>query len=108
VDEELDRQTADEVLEAAWPKERRRARRRMLSAMVERVALFLLALGGLSFVVWLLFGLVVPWTFFAFMAVLTLVGGRPDPDERALLRRGADPAGGSGEGPAAGPASGRA
>jgi hypothetical protein len=96
MDEELGGQNADEVLEAAWPAERRRARRRMLLATLGRTALFLLALVMLSLAVWLLFGLVVPWTFFAFMTVLTLVAGRPEPDERALLRRD--------RGPVAGPA----
>jgi fatty acid desaturase len=96
MDDELGIQTADEVLEAAWPKERRRARRQMALAHFGRTAVFLAMLGGLSFAVYLLFGMVIPWTFFVFMGALALVGARPEADERALLHRtrpasGSDP-----------------
>jgi len=87
MDEELGVQTADEVLEAAWPKERRRLRRQMALAHFGRTAVFLAMLGGLSLAVYLLFGMVIPWTFFAFMGALALLGGRPEADERALLHR---------------------
>jgi hypothetical protein len=92
MDDELDLQTADEVLESAWPRERRRARRRLVLAALGRAAIFMAALGALSLVVDLLFGMVVPWTFFVFMGALTLVAARPEPDERALLRRGGEAA----------------
>ena len=93
-------QTVDEVLEAAWPREQRRARRRMTLAMFGRTALFIGALGLLSLAVWLLFGLVVPWTFFVFMTVLALVGARPDSQERGVLRRDEHPAPGRAPGSA--------
>ncbi len=81
-------QTVDEVLEAAWPRERRRLRRRLAIATIGRTAVFLGALAALSLAIRLLFGLIVPWAFFAVLAALALVCARPDPEERALLRRG--------------------
>jgi hypothetical protein len=94
MDEELDLQTADEVFEAAWPRERHRVRRRMALASLGRIAVFVSALGAMSLAVYLLFGMVIPWTFFAFMTAIALIGARPEPDERALLRRESGPASG--------------
>jgi hypothetical protein len=95
MDDELDLQSADAVLEGAWPKERRRARRRMELASLGRAAVFMSALGALSLVVYVLSGEVIPWTFFAFMSALAVIAARSDPDdERAVLRREGDPASG--------------
>jgi hypothetical protein len=77
---------ADEVLEAAWPTERRRAVVRMATSVLGRVTVFLLALLAFSLAVKLFFGLVVPWTFFAFMAGLALVCATGD-EERVHLHR---------------------
>lgn len=76
----------DELLEAAWPTERRRAVVRMATSLLGRVTLFVLALLVFSLAVKLFFGLVVPWTFFAFMAGLALVCATAD-EERAHLHR---------------------
>jgi len=76
----------DEVLEAAWPNERRRAVVRMATSVLGRVAVFVLALLIFSLAVKLFCGLVVPWTFFAFTTVLALVCAAGEA-ERAHLRR---------------------
>ncbi len=68
--EEHLRQAVDEVLEPAWPKERRRAARRRLGATLLRVGVFLSAIWGLALVVFLITGAMLPWTFFAFMSAL--------------------------------------
>jgi hypothetical protein len=80
-------QAVDEVLEAAWPTERRRAVVRTATSVLGRVAVFVLALLVFSLAVNLFFGLVVPWTFFAFMAGLALVCSRRGEEERAHLHR---------------------
>ena len=87
MEERLEVQSADEVLESAWPRERRRARRRLALAALVRTAVFVAALGILSIAVHLLFRMVIPWTFFVFMTAIALIAARPEPDERAVLRR---------------------
>ena len=77
--------TVDAVLEAAWPKERRRAGARMAASALGRIAVFVCALLVLAVAVHLVFGVVVPGTFFVFMTVLALVCARPEAAERAQL-----------------------
>lgn len=80
----------DEVLDPVWPRERRRALFHMAGLTLGRVGVFLLALSALSLVTGLAFGLVVPWTFYAFVGGLALVCARPEPGQRSALRRGRD------------------
>jgi hypothetical protein len=70
--EEQLRQAVDDVLEAAWPEERRRASRQLVASTLWR------AVGGVL-VFWAMgaaltgFGFSLPWTFYAFIGGLTLV-----------------------------------
>lgn len=77
----------DDVLDAAWPKERRRALVRLATPILGRTAVFLLALLVFGFAVHVVFGLVVPYIFFVFMTGLALVCARPGEEERAHLLR---------------------
>jgi len=81
------RDAVDEVLDAAWPRERRRALARMAASTLGRVAVFVAALLLLGLAVFLAFHLVVPWVFYAFMTGLVLVCARPEAAERAHLDR---------------------
>jgi len=83
-------QAVDDVLEAAWPKERNRARVHLATSTLGRVAAFVSALLILGFAVRLVFGLVVPWTFFVFMTGLGLLCARPGEEERTHLLREAN------------------
>lgn len=60
---------------------------RMAVSACWRIAVFISSLLVLGVAVRLVFGLVVPWTFFVFMAGLAVVGARPEEGERAHLRR---------------------
>jgi hypothetical protein len=84
------RQAVDEVLDAAWPKERLRALVRLAASTTGRVAVFLLALVGLGVGLRVLFGVVVPWTFYIFVGVLAIVCARPGAAETRHLRRRSD------------------
>jgi len=61
----------DEVLEPAFPRERRRVAWRLTGRALVRVAGFLLCVWVLGLLARLLFGLVLPWTFFALLALIT-------------------------------------
>lgn len=78
---------ADEVLTAAWPRERRRAVLRREASSACRVAVFLAELLALAVGLHLAIGLAVPWSLFGLMAVLAVVFTRPDERQRAHLRR---------------------
>jgi hypothetical protein len=86
-EEELGR-TVDEVLEAAWARERRRATRRAAWSDAGRLAAGLGALVGLGLVMRLLFGVVVPWTCFAFVGVLCVLAVVHAAGNQPHLRRG--------------------
>jgi hypothetical protein len=87
ISEEHLRRAVDDVLEPAWLRERRRAARRLFSSTLGRVVGGLLALWVLALVVYLLTGVMVPWTFFVFMTVLMTVTALSDRDSRAHFRR---------------------
>ncbi len=71
-DDELCRRV-DEVLDASWPHERRLAVRRLALAEFGRVALGMGALWLLSVVVFALFSVTVPWTFFVVVGAIATV-----------------------------------
>lgn len=70
--EEHLRQAVDDVLEAAWPDERRRASRQLVASTVWRAVCGVLAFWAMG-VALAAFGLTLPWTFYAFIGGLTLV-----------------------------------
>ena len=82
VSEEHLRQSVDDVLEPAWPGERRRAARSWFCSTLARAALGTLAFWGLALALHLLFGLALPWTFYAFVGGATTM---------AALREARDP-----------------
>ncbi|HXW34105.1 MAG TPA: hypothetical protein VEJ87_05955 [Acidimicrobiales bacterium] len=82
--------TVDDVLEAAWPSERRRARVHLAIAVVRRVGIFISALALLCLFTRLVFGMEVPWVFFAFMTLLALQCARPGDEELVVLGREPD------------------
>jgi hypothetical protein len=87
VSEEQIRRSVDEVLELAWPNEHRRTARRWYCATLARAAAGTLGFWGLALLIYLLVGIAFPWTFYAFIGVLTAVAalsGARDPDH---LRR---------------------
>jgi len=61
----------DEVLEPVWPQERRRAVVLSAGRTLARIAGFMLALLVPALIVHFAFGLVIPWSFFGFIALLT-------------------------------------
>jgi hypothetical protein len=61
----------DEVLEPAFPREQRRVAWRATGRALGRVAGLLLGVWILGLVARLLFGLVLPWTFFALLALIS-------------------------------------
>lgn len=73
-DEDL-RGAVDEVLEAAWPKERRRARRRSNLATLGRIAGGLLGFWGLSLMVHFVVGLSFPWVSYVCIGGMTIGAG---------------------------------
>jgi hypothetical protein len=77
----------DEVLEPAWPAARRHELARLLYISFGRVGLFFLPVLTISLVLRFVFGLTLPWTFFAFTALLVFVVGTPELRERQHLRR---------------------
>lgn len=84
------RRSADEILGAAWPKERRRAALRLEVSVLWRIALFVVMLLILGVAVHVMFGLTLPWTFYVFTTGLAFVCARPGADERTHLRGEAD------------------
>ncbi len=77
----------DDILEAVWPRERHRAMVRLGTSILGRTAVFVSALLVLSFAVYLVFGLVMPWTFFVFMTALTLVCAAGEEQRRSSRAR---------------------
>ena len=61
----------DEVLEPAFPRERRRFAWRVTSRALGGVAAFLFGVWILGLVARLLFGLVLPWTVFGLLALIS-------------------------------------
>ncbi len=78
----------DEALEPAWPHERRRALRRWNCSTMGRVAAGLLALWSLVFVLHVMVGLTMPWTFYGFMGTMMTVGAFRQEEGREHLRKG--------------------
>jgi hypothetical protein len=87
VSEEHLRRAVDEVLEPAWPRERRRAARRMSLSTLSRVVGGCLALWALGFVVHLLVGGNFPWLYFGLIALLAAIAASTNQGDRTHLRR---------------------
>ena len=77
----------DEVLEPAWQKERLRALTRLFVSNFGRATVFVFGLLGFGAVTYVLFGMVFPWTFYAFIGGLVLVCAKPRQLEMHHLRR---------------------
>jgi hypothetical protein len=88
VSEEQIRRSVDEVMESAWPSEHRRASRRWLYSTLARAALGTLGFWSLALLMYLLVGLVFPWTFYAFVFGLTTIAALSDARDPDHLRRG--------------------
>jgi fatty acid desaturase len=84
--EEHLRSAVDEVLEPAWPRERRRAARRLRLRTISRIAGGCVALWGLGFVVHLWVGGSFPWLFFGVIALLATVAASVQEDHAHLRR----------------------
>jgi hypothetical protein len=82
------RRAVDEVLEPAWPAEARRAARAWNLATLGRVVAGLVGVGLILTVVRLVEGRSFPWTFFAFIAVLTVAVAFHAARDPQHLRRG--------------------
>jgi hypothetical protein len=87
VSEELLRQAVDEILEPAWPRERRRASRRLGYHAVARIIGGFLALWGLGFASHLLVGGSFPWVFFGLIALLASIAAFATQCDRSHLYR---------------------
>jgi Mn2+/Fe2+ NRAMP family transporter len=87
VSEEHLRQSVDEALEPVWPAERRRAARWWLCSTLARAALGVLAFWGLALALDLLFGLALPWTFYACIGGLTILAALREARDPEHLRR---------------------
>jgi hypothetical protein len=77
------RGAVDEVLEAAWPDELRRARRRWNLGTLGRIAGGLFGFCGILLIAQLILGFRFPWAFCALIGGLTVsaaVGEARDPD----------------------------
>jgi hypothetical protein len=72
VSEEDLRRAVDDVLQPAWPTERRRARRRWVAATVGRAVLGTVALWTLATVVSLFVGRTLPVTFYVFIGGMAM------------------------------------
>lgn len=84
--EERLRRAVDEVLERAWPTERRRAARRLRFHTLARIVGGFLALWGLGFCVHLFVGVSFPWLPFGLIALLATIAAS-NPDDPVHLRR---------------------
>jgi hypothetical protein len=80
-------QAVDEILGPVWPREQRRAAHRLALGAFGRWAGGMTALFALSLVLRLAVGLMLPWGFFCFMAVLAGLAAIPDRDDRSHLHR---------------------
>ncbi|MGO8870071.1 MAG: hypothetical protein ACLQPH_01485 [Acidimicrobiales bacterium] len=87
ISEEHLRPIVDDVLEPAWPVERRRASRRWMWATLIRVAAGVLGFWGLALAVSLMVGVAFPWSFYAFIGGLTAVLGLHQARDPEHLRR---------------------
>ncbi len=65
----------DDVLDAAWPKERRRGRSRWNLATLGRIAGGLVGFYGMTLVLYLVADVSFPWAFYAFIGAMTISGG---------------------------------
>ena len=79
-------EAVDEILEPAWARERRRALRRWRLETGVRLIAGLLALWAMCFVLRLVVGLALPWTFFGFMTLLMAGAAFSQTDGREHLR----------------------
>jgi hypothetical protein len=87
VSEEHLRRAVDEVLEPAWPRERRRAAKRLGYRTLGRIAGGCLALWGLGFLVHLLVGGHFPWVFFGVITLLASIAASITQADTSYLRR---------------------
>jgi len=82
------RSAVDEVLEPAWPRERRRALRRLAGSVLGRLAGGVLAMWALALVVHLVIGPPFPWVAFGLVTLLaTAVVAFCDLEDHSHLRR---------------------
>lgn len=81
------RRAVDEVLDPAWPVERRRAIRRMVASTVGRWAGGMAAITVLDLLLYVVVGVTLPPAFFVVVGLLAAVGALPDVDDRAHLSR---------------------
>lgn len=84
VSEEHLRRSVDDALDPVWPTERRRAARRWYYSRLRRAALGLLGFYGLALAI---FGLAMPWTFYAFIGGLTTLAALHEARDPDHLRR---------------------
>ncbi|MGP0030370.1 MAG: hypothetical protein ACLPVF_07675 [Acidimicrobiales bacterium] len=87
VSEEHLRRAVDDVLEPVWPDERRRAARGWFYGTLARAALGILGFWGLAVVMYLVFGLALPWTFYAFIGGMTTMAALHEARDPEHLRR---------------------
>jgi hypothetical protein len=86
--EEFLRRAVDDVLEPAWPRERRRASRRLARSMVSRLAGGLVALWAMALVVRVVVGPPFPWLAFGMITLMaSTVVVLCDLEDRSHLRR---------------------
>jgi hypothetical protein len=86
ISEDYLRRAVDDVLEPAWPFERRRALRRMVCFTLVRVFRNTLLLMSFGFVAALVAGVAFPWAFGVF-AFLGAVSAIPGPSDHSHLYR---------------------
>jgi len=77
----------DDILEAAWPSERRRALRRVALGTAARLTLAAGALWLLGFGVHLVVGTAFPWVAYGVIALLASIAAMPDSGDHSHLRR---------------------
>lgn len=75
----------DEVLTRAWPRERRRASRRLWGSALGRWGGGMAAIALLAGI-FALTGAGIPWLLFPVMGLLSAIAVLPEPAERAHLR----------------------
>ncbi len=85
--EELLRRAVDQVLEPAWPLERRRAARRLGYHVLARIVGGFFVLWGLGITAHLLVGGPFPWMFFGLIALLASTAAALTQCDRSHLRR---------------------
>jgi hypothetical protein len=81
--EEQVARAVDEVLDPAWPNERRRALRRWSYSTIGRVAVGLVALWVFGVIV----GMTLPWTFYGVMGLMMTSAAFCQEEGREHLRR---------------------